>query len=212
MHLCPLCLSEQTRFYHQDKNRDYYQCSTCQLVFVLPEYHLNQAQEKAHYDHHENSSEDLGYRQFLSRLAQPLLERLPANSTGLDFGCGPGPTLSKIISESGHHVSLFDIYYYPDTSVLTETYDFVTATEVIEHLYHPDQVWNTWLSLVKSGGWLAIMTKQVTDLAGFTNWHYKLDMTHVIFFSKPTFEYLAKRDNLTLEFVGSDVILFRKGS
>jgi 2-polyprenyl-3-methyl-5-hydroxy-6-metoxy-1,4-benzoquinol methylase len=179
-------------------------------VFVPPEFRLDADSEKAHYDHHENSLDDMGYRAFLSRLALPLLERLSANASGLDFGCGPGPALAKILTESGHSVSLYDIYYYPDTSVLNHTYDFVSATEVIEHLYHPNKVWEQWLSLVKPGGWLAIMTKQVSDLAGFTNWHYKLDMTHVVFFSRSTFEFLARRDNLNIEFIGNDVILLKK--
>ena len=34
-----------------------------------------------------------------------------------------------------------DLYYYPDKSVLDNSYDVVTATEVIEHLYEPNQVW-----------------------------------------------------------------------
>ena len=41
-------------------------------------------------------------------------------------------------------------------------------------------------------------------------WHYKNDQTHVVFFSRQTFEYLAERDKLDLEFIGNDVILLRK--
>jgi len=210
VHLCPLCLSTLTDFYHRDKNRSYYQCNECELVFVPPEFRLDAQTEKAHYDHHENGLNDIGYRQFLSRLASPLLERLSPYSVGLEFGCGPGPALAEIFKEAGHRISLYDIYYYPDAAALHQTYDFVSATEVIEHLYYPDKVWTQWLSLIKPGGWLAIMTKQVTDLDGFINWHYKLDITHVVFFSRATFEFLAKRDNLALEFIGNDVIFLQK--
>ncbi|WP_019613385.1 class I SAM-dependent methyltransferase [Psychromonas ossibalaenae] len=210
MHLCPLCLSNQTQFYFEDKHRSYFQCSRCELVFVPQEQRLDTVSEKAHYDHHENDPDDQGYRRFLSRLALPLLKRLASDSKGLDFGCGPGPALAHMLREAGHTVALYDIYYQPDADVLEKTYDFVTATEVIEHLFDPKKIWSQWLNLVKPGGWIGIMTKQVIDLEAFACWHYKYDPTHVIFFSRATFRYLAERDKLELEFIGDDVILLRK--
>ncbi|CAH0542041.1 class I SAM-dependent methyltransferase [Vibrio marisflavi] len=212
MYYCPLCQSEDTRHYHTDKRRDYFQCSDCQLVFVDPAQRLDEQREKAQYDLHENNSGDEGYRKFLSRLAAPLLKKLPPKSLGLDFGCGPGPTLSLMLSEAGHSVELYDIYFYPDTGVLQKQYDFITSTEVIEHLYQPGLVWRQWLNSLQPGGWLGLMTKLVIDVEAFSNWHYKNDPTHVIFFSRQTFEFLAKRDNLELEFIGNDVILLRKAS
>lgn len=212
MHHCPLCLSNKITFYHEDKSRCYWQCDCCQLVFVTPELRLDEDSERAHYQHRQNNPFDLGYRRFLSRLSMPLLERIPANSTGLDFGCGPGPALAQMLTEVGHNISLYDVYYQTNKNVLTDCYDFLTATEVIEHLCNPNKVWQQWLNLVKPGGWIAIMTKMVTDHAGFANWHYKLDPTHVIFFSRATFEYLAKRDQLELTFFGEDVILLSKSN
>ncbi|WP_428771938.1 class I SAM-dependent methyltransferase [Vibrio sp.] len=210
MQSCPLCHSQQIEPYFRDSRRQYLHCSRCALVFVDPAQRLAADLEKAHYDLHENDPSDQGYRRFLSRLAQPLVQRLAASSNGLDFGCGPGPTLSLMLQEQGHQVELYDIYYHPDQSVLARQYDFVTATEVIEHLYQPDQVWQQWLNLVKPGGWLGLMTKLVIDAEAFAGWHYKNDPTHVVFFSRATFRYLAERDQLELEFIGKDVILLRK--
>lgn len=210
MHHCPLCQNQDTRFYWEDKRRSYFQCQRCELVFVDPSQRLDAAQEKAIYDTHENDPADTGYRRFLSRLSAPLNERLAPNLSGLDYGCGPGPALACMMQESGHQVALYDIYYHPDKQVLEQQYDFVTATEVIEHLYHPDQVWNQWIQLLKPGGWLGLMTKMVRDVDAFSRWHYKNDLTHVVFFSRGTFEYLARRDGLELEFIVNDVILLRK--
>jgi 2-polyprenyl-3-methyl-5-hydroxy-6-metoxy-1,4-benzoquinol methylase len=179
-------------------------------VFAEPDQWLDGEAEKAVYDLHENNPEDEGYRRFLSRVYQPLNERIPANSTGLDFGCGPGPTLSVMFEESGHQVALYDVYYYPDNTPLTQQYDFVTSTEVIEHLYQPAVVWQQWLSLLKPGGWLGLMTKMVKSREAFGTWHYRHDPTHVCFYSRETFIYLAKRDGLALEFIANDVILLRK--
>lgn len=210
MHFCPLCSSNQTQFYFEDKKRSYLQCARCELVFVPKAQRLDAVSEKAHYDQHDNNPNDPGYRLFLSRLASPLIERIRSDAQGLDFGCGPGPALAHMLREAGHRVALYDIYYQPDASVLEQTYDFVTATEVIEHLANPKIIWAQWLNLVKPGGWIGIMTKQVIDLDAFSCWHYKSDPTHVSFFSRATFRYLAERDTLELEFIGNDVILLRK--
>jgi SAM-dependent methyltransferase len=181
-------------------------------VFVEPTQRLDSLQEKAMYDRHHNDPLDMGYRRFLSRVQIPLVEKLGPAKSGLDFGCGPGPTLSVMMEEAGHHVDLFDIYYYPNSSVLEKQYDFITATEVIEHLYFPDSVWQQWLEMLKPGGWLGLMTKMVIDVEAFAKWHYKNDPTHVVFFSRSTFEFLANRDGLELEFIENDVILLRKSS
>ena len=210
MHHCPLCHYPESHHYFEDKRRAYLQCQQCELVFVNPEQRLDAKAEKAHYDLHENDPNDAGYRTFLSRVTNPILERIEPSSTGLDFGCGPGPTLSLMMEEQGHNMSLYDLYYHPSTEVLGRTYDFMTATEVIEHLYHPDQVWQQWLNLVKPGGWIGLMTKMVIDVEAFAKWHYKNDPTHVVFFSRNSFKYLAERDQLKLEFIGNDVILLRK--
>ncbi|MDN3608699.1 class I SAM-dependent methyltransferase [Vibrio ostreicida] len=210
MHICPLCHNTQTNHYFEDKHREYLQCQRCLLVFVNPPQRLDAKAEKAHYDMHNNDPNDIGYRTFLSRLCDPLLQCIEPNSCGLDFGCGPGPTLSLMLEERGHNMSLYDIYYHPSERVLESSYDFVTATEVIEHLYQPDKVWQQWLNLVKPGGWVGLMTKMVIDVDAFASWHYKNDQTHVIFFSRETFQFLAERDQLALEFIGNDVILLRK--
>ncbi len=210
MQRCPLCEELNTQPYHTDKKREYFQCIRCKLVFVPASQQLDPESEKAIYDQHENNLFDNGYRSFLSRLATPLTERLVPGSAGLDFGCGAGPALSAILQESGFKVSLYDIYYYPDKQVLKKSYSFLTATEVIEHLYNPHQIWQQWLHLVEPNGWIGIMTKLVKDVAAFSKWHYKNDQTHVCFYSRDTFHYLAERDQLELEFIGNDVILLRK--
>jgi SAM-dependent methyltransferase len=196
--------------YHSDKRRDYWQCSHCDLVFVAPHQHLSATQEKAIYDTHENVLEDLGYRRFLSRVSEPLLSRLAPTSSGLDFGCGPGPLLSKMFTEAGHRMAVYDLYYAKNTSVFKNTYDFITCTEVIEHLAQPKQTLTQLFALLRSGSPLAIMTKLVIDVDRFSSWHYKNDMTHISFFSRKTFEYIAAQYCCGLEFIGSDVIILTK--
>ena len=208
--ICPLCGDNNISHYHRDSQRTYEQCAVCQLVFVPEQYQLTATQEKAVYDQHQNRPDDLGYRQFLDRLATPLLDLLSVPSVGLDFGCGPGPTLSLMLEEGGHQVALFDPFYANNPALLSRNYDFITASEVVEHLSQPgfelDRLWQ----LIKSGGLLGLMTKQVTDRASFASWHYKNDPTHISFFSKATFSYLAEVWGASLEYMGDDVIILRK--
>lgn len=208
--VCPLCGTGSVVFYLSDLKREYFHCDNCELVFVPEKYHLNPVQEKAEYDKHRNSADDPGYRQFLNRLCLPLLERLPPLSSGLDFGCGPGPALPAMLREQGHSLEVFDKFYASDTSVLEKRYDFVTATEVLEHLSRPAQTLDQLWSLVKPGGMLGVMTKQVTNKAAFNSWHYKNDPTHIVFFSANTLVWLSTQWNAGLEFVANDAIIFTK--
>jgi len=179
-------------------------------VFTPPEYHLDRGAEKAHYDLHQNRPDDPGYRQFLNRLAEPLASRLTAGARGLDFGSGPGPTLSLMLAERGFATAIYDPYYAADPSVLTSGFDFVTATEVVEHLAHPGRELNRLWSLIRPGGWLGLMTKLVLEVDAFARWHYKNDPTHICFFSRETFLWLGRQWGASPEFVGSDVILMQK--
>lgn len=213
---CPLCGGSHIADYHRDRVREYLHCATCQLVFVPPAQHLTEAAEKAYYDLHENNALDPGYRRFLERLFTPLNERLMANAMGLDVGCGPGPTLSKMFEDAGHRVALYDPFYAPDKAVLAASYDFITLSEVVEHMAAPGPELDALWSMLKPGGWLGIMTKRVRDQEAFKTWHYIQEPTHICFFSDPTFAWLCQRwtdqgTQATLHVVDNDVVLIRKG-
>lgn len=207
---CPLCDDTQVNHFFEDQRRSYMRCGVCSLVFVPKIFHLSKFDEKREYDLHQNSVQDEGYRRFLGRVSEPLLLRLSEVSKGLDFGCGPGPTLSQMIEAAGHHMDIYDPYYSPDRSFKTKRYDFITATEVLEHLAEPGSELNQLWSLLNSSGWLAIMTKRVMSLEAFANWHYKNDPTHISFFSESTFDFLAEKWDTKAEFIGNDVVLFQK--
>ncbi|MBL6954126.1 MAG: methyltransferase domain-containing protein [Alphaproteobacteria bacterium] len=213
--VCPLCGGTHIDPYHAGKARDYLHCATCDLVFVPSYQHLSDREEKAYYDLHDNQPDDPGYRRFLDRLFTPLLQRLTPNAQGLDFGSGPGPTLSKMFEAAGHPVALYDPYYAPDKAVLSAAYDFITLSEVAEHLAQPgtelDRLW----ARLAPGGWLGIMTKRVRDQTAFKTWHYITDPTHIAFFSEATFQWLAGRWSAmgtpaALVIAGNDVVLIGK--
>jgi len=206
---CPLC-AHLPECFCSDRNRDYLRCPHCDLVFVPEKNLLSPAEEKSRYDFHQNDPTDSRYRNFLNRLFQPLEKKLSPGARGLDFGCGPGPTLSLMFEEAGYDCAIYDIYYANDPTVLDEQYDFLTCSETMEHMYRPGQEFERFIELVKPGGWIAIMT-QLYDEAPvpFERWHYKDDDTHVCFFSKKSFQTLEKSYGLHLEFHSDSVILFQ---
>lgn len=217
---CPLCSTTGAlQTYHQDKKREYLHCQHCDLVHVDKSQQLTASEEKGVYDQHENNPADLGYRTFLSRAWLPLKEKLISTDNGqhsssikgLDFGSGPGPTLSLMIQEQGFACNIFDLYYANDPAVLSlGEYDFVISTEVIEHIGAPFSVLSQLTGLLKEDGFLCLMTKRHTTQEAFKRWHYILDPTHITFFSERTFLWAADHFKLSVEFPDKDVVLFQK--
>ena len=208
---CPLCESDSTTLYFREQ-RDYLQCDVCELVFVPANQHMSEAAEKARYDVHENSIEDEGYCRFLNHLLTPLIARLPENAQGLDFGSGPGPTLSLLMAKQGFEMVCYDKYYAADESLLSQSYDFVTSTEVVEHVRSPKIVIEQLVKMLKPGAYLGIMTSLLPPFDKFANWHYKRDLTHIVFYSDRTFEWIAKHYDLELEILRRDVVILKRGN
>jgi hypothetical protein len=207
---CPLCNSINVSLFYTDKNRDYYSCTECNLIFVAPTQYISRKNEKARYDLHRNNPNDLNYRNFLNKIFLPMHNQIPKNSLGLDFGSGPGPTLSLMFQEAGHKVELFDHFYLNNTEVFRQKYDFITATEVIEHLHKPlEEIKKLWKCL-KISGLLGIMTCLTPNKNLFPNWYYIRDLTHVCFFSMETFNWLASNLNAQIIFLDKDIVIFKK--
>ncbi len=206
---CTLCGTE-SQFFQKDSARRYFRCPCCRLVFVDPRDLPSRENEYAHYQLHQNDPRDRRYRDFLNRLFEPMNARLTARSRGLDFGSCPGPALSLMFTEAGHTMQIYDPFYAPDPSVLQGLYDFITASEVAEHFHQPGEEFARLWSLLHPHGWLGIMTKRLRDADSFGTWHYKLDPTHVSFFSLETFHWLALRLQAECVVAGNDVVLFRR--
>lgn len=208
---CPLCLTEEpeTAVRGADRRR-YYLCSACRLIFVDPAQHLSPEAERARYEQHRNSPEDAGYVRFLTRAIEPALPFLAPGMRGLDYGSGPGPTLSLLLRQRGLACEDYDPFFADHP--LAPPYDFVFSTECFEHFRRPEAEIERVVSLIPPGGLLAIMTERWTTLEAFARWHYTRDSTHVSFYHAETLDFLCRRFGLAL--LGKDethVALFRRG-
>lgn len=207
---CPLCHSEPIRDFSVVDSKTYWRCDVCHLTFLSPDSYLSPEDELARYLLHENSPEDCRYRQFLSRLTDYLIPKLQPGAQGLDFGSGPGPTLSVMLEEKGFSMNLYDPFFAPNTAPLERTYDFITCTETVEHFYQPAKEFHLFDRLLWCNGWLGIMTEMLESDENFANWWYHREPTHVCFYKQETMEWIATQYGWRVEFPRKNVTLFYK--
>jgi hypothetical protein len=207
---CPLCSSKNYSQFHKDHLRKYLQCLNCEFVFVPSQYHLSDSEEKKRYDTHNNDPNDPRYRQFLSQLTEPLNEIIFSGSYGLDFGCGPGPTLSLMMQEKGHQMDLYDKFYARNQSVFEKSFDFITITEVLEHLSNPVFELERLASILKPKGILGVMTQILKQDIDFKSWYYKNDPSHIGFYNEKSLTDLASLLGLEVTKFSDRVIFFKK--
>lgn len=204
---CPVCRGTGCGPFQAVDERSYWRCPDCACTFLDPAQRPGPARERAEYALHRNTLDDPGYRRFLARLADPLLERLPPRREGLDFGCGPAPALAAMLQAAGHRMHLYDPAFHDDPAALQRRYDFITCTEVVEHLHDPAGTFDRLHALLRPGGLLAVMTCFQTDDARFAGWHYRRDPTHVVFYREATLCHVAARLGMAVEVVGKDVVV-----
>lgn len=207
---CPVCRDTNSQYFLRIGEFDYWRCAICEARFLNPAHQPNPKQEHAHYLLHENDPDDPGYRKFLSKLCDPLLEILGSGLHGLDYGCGPGPALAKMLREAGHLMDVYDPYFFLDANLLDQTYDFITCTEVVEHFYDPAGEFDRFNTMLRPGGWLAVMTCFQTNDDLFAEWHYRKDPTHVVFYREATLRWLAEKQGWRCIIPVKDVALMQK--
>jgi 2-polyprenyl-3-methyl-5-hydroxy-6-metoxy-1,4-benzoquinol methylase len=190
-----------------DRWRQYWRCDCCGLIFVPAAWHLSPEEEKRRYDLHQNRLDDAGYRGFLSQLVEPLVPMLASGMEGIDFGCGPGPALARMLGERGFQMRVFDPFYALDREALARQYDFAVCTETVEHFRCPAESFAVLRGLVADDGCLGIMTQRYDDVPDFGHWRYAMDETHIAFYGRKTFEWLAQRWGWAVSFHGRNIAI-----
>ncbi|MGL6536701.1 class I SAM-dependent methyltransferase [Aeromonas hydrophila] len=206
---CPLCYAADA-YELPVAGKLYHRCRACELVWLDAAEHLDPAREKAVYDGHDNQVDDPRYRQFLQRAFGEVQRRLPPPASGLDFGCGPGPALIAMGREAGYQMAGYDKFYADEPELLAQQYDFITSTEVIEHIATPRAVLDGLWGCLKSGGLLVLQTQRVLGDERFRLWRYRHDPTHIVFFAEASFRALAARWQAQVEFPHADVAVITK--
>lgn len=169
-------------------------------------------QEVLRYQEHRNDSADPRYVAFLRRLADPLMARLVAGARGLDFGCGPAPTMTAILESHGHATQSYDPLFFPELPAQEPGgWAFITCSEVVEHVHAPRALFERFATMLAPNGILAIMTRFHGHEAPFERWWYRRDPTHVCFYNERTMAWIASEWGWEVELPAPHVALFRAG-
>ena len=209
---CPLCGGADIAPHHREAARDYFRCLSCELVFLAPAQRPSFDEEIGRYSAHQNREDDRGYLDFLSRLADPVIERVPAGARGLDYGCGPSRAMAQLLSRRGRPTAPYDPVFRPDGALLESTYDFVTCSEVLEHVHRPTELLQRLNGLIIAGGTLGVMTGMYDERTSFGTWWYRRDRTHVCFYHQATMEWIARAFDWGIELPAANVAIFTKAA
>ncbi|MCW7463585.1 class I SAM-dependent methyltransferase [Leptospira limi] len=148
--------------------------------------------EKKRYLEHNNDIHDIQYQNFLKPIVEKVLTHQKSEDFGLDYGAGPGPVVEYLLKEKGYQINLFDPFFHPYPENLTQPYDYIILTEVVEHFHHPNLEFQKLWSLLKKNGMLYILTHPYEDSISFDRWYYKNDQTHTFFYTNEAFEWIKE--------------------
>ena len=173
-------------------NITFYHCDDCQYIFKSPKYYQTLHEQESRYDLHDNNENSKGYKAYFERFLDFILPNVKDSTIALDFGCGTTTLLSQMLEKNGIPCDYYDPIYYPNRLDETKKYDLIVSTEVFEHLHHPRKVFKSLVDRLHRGGYLAIQTQfHANDKESFENWYYHKDPTHIVFYTKKSFEVLA---------------------
>jgi SAM-dependent methyltransferase len=213
MKICPLCTAKPAVGFQKIQGpdaREYYLCENCHLIFTHTRFLPSKSEEENRYRQHNNGLHQKGYVTFLNKAIIPTLEFLKPGMKGLDYGCGPEPTLSKLLEQEGFTCDDYDPFFFPDLDQ-ENRYDFIFATECFEHFFFPAKDLQKINRLLKENGILVIMTEQWQSMEDFKNWYYAKDSTHVSFYHQRTLNYIAEKLGMIILFTDHyRIIIFQK--
>jgi hypothetical protein len=197
---CRICSNATNQLRDSSQNISYHSCSGCEYIFVDDSHVLTEEEEKARYLLHENTVENDGhvriFRDFIEKAVAPYKSSI---KKVLEFGCGSSPVLSSMLIDMGFHVDIYDKFFAPEEIYINNTYDLITATEVMEHLRDPLPTIKLLKKHTNKKGIIAIMTAfHPLDETKFMEWWYRRDKTHISFYTPVTFKYAAELLDLKL--------------
>lgn len=204
---CSLC-NCNTREFDVSNERVFVQCSSCKAILLLPEFFISPQEEKFRYSLHNNDVSDPRYIKFVNPIVDSIKKDFKPDALGLDFGCGTGPVITSELRKLGFEMNLYDPYFHPQKKVLEETYDFIVCCEVMEHFKDPLAEFRLLRFMLNDQAKLYCKTAIWDESIGFKDWHYKNDLTHVIFYNRETLKWIKENLNFSNLEVFDDHIVF----
>lgn len=205
--ICTLCNTE-TIFLENIHLKTYYNCPNCKGILMNPANFVSISEEITRYKTHNNDVYDSGYQNFVKPIVNSVLTDLNITDQGLDFGCGTGPVITKLLRDKKYNITTYDPFFDNNLAALKTTYNFIVCCEVIEHFHNPFKEFKLLKSLLKPNGKLYCMTDIYNETINFKNWYYKNDETHVFFYHKHTFDWIKNNFGFSKVTVKNRLIIF----
>lgn len=203
---CPLCLTDKNEKY----SKDFFICKTCSGIYRDVDLYLNPEEEKKCYELHINDVNDKEYQKFVQPIVKHVLSNFDPSDYGLDFGSGPGPVTSKLLSDKGYSIFQYDPFFAYKPDLLNSRYNYIVSCEVIEHFFNPEVEFHRLYEMLKPGGQLVCMTHLYDEEVPFENWYYKNDPCHVFIYQAKTIEYISKKFGFENFEINNRLIVFQK--
>jgi 2-polyprenyl-3-methyl-5-hydroxy-6-metoxy-1,4-benzoquinol methylase len=156
-----------------------------------PAFYFSLEKERKRYQDHNNDIYDSGYQNFVSPIVNGVLLNFNTEDKGLDFGCGTGPVITKLLRDKNYNIATYDPFFDNNLNALKNAYNFIVCCEVMEHFHNPLKEFHLLKSILKPSGKLYCMTHLYNENINFENWYYKNDETHVIFYQQETIQWIA---------------------
>ncbi|MBE9216079.1 class I SAM-dependent methyltransferase [Plectonema cf. radiosum LEGE 06105] len=204
---CPLCKQPGKPFYADE----FLMCNNCSAIYKNKKNYLSTDAEINRYKQHNNDINDIRYQKFVSPITDYVLNNFTPDQSGLDFGSGTAPVISKILQDNGYNVHQFDPFFSNKTELLKGTYNYIVSCEVIEHFHNPDVEFKLLHKMLKSDGALICMTHLYNKNIDFKNWYYKNDPTHVFIYCQETIEYISDYYGFINFTIDNRLIVLKKG-
>ncbi len=190
--ICPLC-NTQVKIFFISKKREYYNCSTCFSISMNPNSYVSSDHEKNRYQEHNNDVNDSEYQDFVKPIVNAVITAFKKTDSGLDFGCGTGPVITKLLRDLNYDITTYDPFFDNNPDTLKTNYNYIACCEVIEHFHNPFKEFRLLKSLLRPNGKLYCMTELYHENIDFEKWYYKNDDTHVIFYHSKTFDWIKEK-------------------
>ena len=194
---CKICHYDTKILDDLELQKQFHVCPNCHCIALDPLHYLSTEKENSLYDNHHNSLENEGYVTMFEDFLDYFWNDLPCKEKALDFGSGPTPVLTELLRRRGVQVDYYDKFYQPLKCFENQSYDFITSTEVFEHLDDPVATLSLLSEHLKPHGKIALMTLfHTNNEAFFLKWWYRRDPTHITFYTPKTLEVLAQKCDL----------------
>lgn len=201
MNKCIICGTTTSLFDDVQFQYDYDYCHNCH--FIKKNNQLVPSAEKKEYERHNNTLANDSYVKYWQDLIDnKFLKYLTEEKEILDFGSGPYPILQAILANQYDiNIDIYDLYFAPNPSYQVKLYDVIFITEVIEHLVDPIAILEHLIGLLQKNGRIIIMTLfHSNNECEFNQWWYRRDPTHISFFNYTTFQWIADKLHLEIEY------------